>query len=346
MKQLLQLRVNARGLLEVFAALAALGTVTALCGEAGWLFELATHFRLQYALALILAAALWPLLPRPQAAVARGIGRRYGFPVGCLVAAAIDLAVLWPYIGVRVPAEPEPARASGKVRIVALNVHTGNARHDLVESFLRASEADVILLTEVDERWLTQLAGLTNRWPHRLVEPRDDNFGIALFSRWPLAHERVMTLGLAELPSLEAQVCLPDRRLWLLGTHPVPPANATHAAWRDDQLAAVGQRAGELSGPRVLLGDLNATPWSPAFRRLEARSGLGDSLRGRGYQASWPVGVPLFGIPLDHALVSPDIRVLSRRLGPSVGSDHRPLVLELVWPEQPDSTTPGPEPTG
>lgn len=332
MKQLLQPRVSARGLVEVFAGLAALGTLGAFGGDLAWLLELTTHFRLQYAIALFLAAALWPLIPSIPGPAGRGIASRFGFPLGCLGLAVINLAVLQPYLRFRTP--PAPAETPGEIRIrlVALNVHTGNARHDLVEAFLRASEADLVLLTEVDDRWLTQLAGLTNRWPHQLRQPRDDNFGIALFSRWPWTEARIITLGEAELPSLEARIVRGGRRLWVIGTHPLPPGNPAQSAARDDQLAAIARRAAELEGPRVLAGDLNATPWSPVFRRIEQRSGLRDTLRGRGYQASWPAAFPLFGIPLDHALVSSDVRVLDRRLGPRVGSDHRPLLLELSLP--------------
>lgn len=68
------------------------------------------------------------------------------------------------------------------------------------------------------------------------------------------------------------------------------------------------------------------------FRRLLARSGLIDTLRGRGYQPTWPGHfVPLW-IPLDHCLVSPDLTVLDRRVGPHVGSDHRPVIVDLAFP--------------
>jgi len=39
--------------------------------------------------------------------------------------------------------------------------------------------------------------------------------------------------------------------------------------------------------------------------------------------------VPLLGIPIDHCLVSPEIIVTKRSVGPSVGSDHYPVIIDF-----------------
>jgi endonuclease/exonuclease/phosphatase (EEP) superfamily protein YafD len=42
----------------------------------------------------------------------------------------------------------------------------------------------------------------------------------------------------------------------------------------------------------------------------------------------------LLSIPIDHCLISPDIKVVNIRTGPNVGSDHRPLITDLIIPEK------------
>ena len=79
----------------------------------------------------------------------------------------------------------------------------------------------------------------------------------------------------------------------------------------------------------VLLGDLNCTVWSPYFGRLVRDSGLKDSSRGWGVQPSWPAGNWLLRIPIDHCLHSPEVRVVRRGIGPDVGSDHFPVIVEM-----------------
>lgn len=42
-----------------------------------------------------------------------------------------------------------------------------------------------------------------------------------------------------------------------------------------------------------------------------------------------PKGCPIPLIPIDHFLLSPDVKVVSREVGPEVGSDHRPVTIDV-----------------
>ena len=83
-------------------------------------------------------------------------------------------------------------------------------------------------------------------------------------------------------------------------------------------------------GPKILLGDLNITPWSYFFGRLLRTANLRDPSVGIGFKTTWPVGQILLRIPIDHCLVSPEIAVEDRRVGTDVGSDHFPLVVDFA----------------
>jgi endonuclease/exonuclease/phosphatase (EEP) superfamily protein YafD len=80
----------------------------------------------------------------------------------------------------------------------------------------------------------------------------------------------------------------------------------------------------------ILFGDLNVTPWSPYFADLLKHGGLKDTSQGRGLFGSWPSWLPGLRIPLDHCLTSPAILVADKRLGPKVGSDHLPMMIDLI----------------
>jgi endonuclease/exonuclease/phosphatase family metal-dependent hydrolase len=82
----------------------------------------------------------------------------------------------------------------------------------------------------------------------------------------------------------------------------------------------------------VLLGDLNLTPYAPAFARLVAESGLRDALDGVAWRPTWQAGFWPLALPIDHVLVPRGACVVGHEIGPDVGSDHRPLRVTLQLP--------------
>lgn len=309
------------GLLEVGAVLACLATLTGFLGRLWWILELTSHFRLHLALSLGALAAVWAMK------------RRWRMTAICGAAAAANallvLFLLW-------PAGKPVATAGPRLRLVALNVHTANERSDLVREFLRRTDADVILLMEVNERWMDALKSLRTNYPQVIAEPREDNFGIALFSRLPLTNGAVVEFGKAEVPSIAATIAVGGQNIFLLGTHPLPPGSAETARRRNEQFQEIAARLRRCARPAIVLGDLNSTPWSPYFSELLRDSGLKNTSQGRGLFGSWPAWLPSARIALDHCLVSTSIRVLNQQLGPRVGSDHLPVMIDLQIP-MPDS---------
>jgi endonuclease/exonuclease/phosphatase family metal-dependent hydrolase len=84
--------------------------------------------------------------------------------------------------------------------------------------------------------------------------------------------------------------------------------------------------------PMILVGDLNALPRSPTYRRFARR--LGDAqcaLRARRPRGTYPVSLPLLRI--DHVFVGDAIEVLNvevlRTPLTRIASDHLPLVVDL-----------------
>ena len=245
-----------------------------------------------------------------------------------LVGALLNTIVLWPWL---LPSSA-PSPAGTAFRVMVLNVNTENTQHERVIAEIRRVKPDVLLLMEVDTRWLHALRELTNSLPHTVLAPREDNFGIALFSQHALAGPGVMELGEAGVPSIVTTAEVGERRLLIVGSHPLPPGSPENAKLRNEQLDKV---AGAVAGqklPAVVMGDLNVTPWSPHFRQLEQSASLRDTSRSTGWRPTWPTWFPPLWIPLDHCLVSPELVVAARFIGDKVGSDHYPVIVDFVLP--------------
>lgn len=219
-----------------------------------------------------------------------------------------------------------------RLRVVTANVLFSHGRPSALERELLSYDADVLVLVEVSRRWAERIdaAPMRERYPHRRMEVHDGPRGIALLSRFPFARARTIALG--DVPAIEADIELERHRLRLLGVHFVPPTDSTRAATWHRQFHTVARRLQAARGPRIALGDFNATPHASGIVLLE-RLGFRDAhlALGRGLAATWPNGTsyapPLL---LDHVLGSPEIGFTSVREGRGIGSNHRPVIADLA----------------
>ena len=227
--------------------------------------------------------------------------------------------------------EVDRAKVAGNfaLHVLSLNVRMSNRNTLAVLEHVMAADADVVFLIEVDQQWLKALTLLRSKYPYSVENPRSDNFGVALFSRIPWTTAEVLSLGAAQLPSIEARMVHQGHEFVLIGTHPLPPEGRRYARLRDDQLRQLAERVARLKEPALLLGDLNATPWSAGMRIVMSK-GLGFRSLSPPWTPTWRAG-SIFAIPIDHALGTSPLVVTGRSIGPDVGSDHRSLNYSVSW---------------
>ena len=287
-------------------------TVTGFLGGWWWVFDLFAHFRVQCFVSLALVALV--LLA----------GRRFRPALVFSGFAAANLAVILPfYVG------GGADQAGPTTRAVLFNVNSNLGDPAQVADLLRGCDADIVVLEELSARWTTALRAVLKDYPHATLEAREDSFGIGLLTRLPVNKAETVYIGPAGVPSFIAELRANDALITVIATHALPPAGPRYARLRDEHLAEIPGLVEEAAGPVLLLGDLNATPWSHAFRRLLRRSGLRDSMRGHGVQNTWPTGNPLLRIPIDHCLHSDAVEIVDRERGPKAGSDHFPLIVDF-----------------
>lgn len=287
-------------------------SVLGLAGRLWWFLDLFAHFRMQLGVALVMCVAVSWFLRQPRVTLLASMFSLFNF------------IVVAPQLVYQPTAE---ARGRDTVRLVHVNINNYNRELESALEFFLETDPDVLVIVEANERWMGALEPLKERLPHVFLETHG-RFGVALLSRYPMAAQSVYFTP--HNPSIVAVIDTPYGPLRVVGTHPRSPASARRARRRNAQLDAIASFIRGGSEPTVLLGDLNTTPWGHAFRALVAESELRDTSRGVGFQWSWPASFWPLAIPIDHALVSEDVRVLDRRMGPSIGSDHLPLVLDIV----------------
>jgi len=173
-------------------------------------------------------------------------------------------------------------------------------------------------------------------YPYSQVEARPDNFGVAFYSRFSLEQSEIRRYGHFDLPSVVAHLRIDDVPVTFIVTHPVPPKSESLTLNRNIQMSEISNFIAEQDGALILAGDLNATSWSPFLREWLHISQLRDSRRGFGVQPTWPTFNWIFLVPIDHILIMPDVQVHHREVGPNIGSDHYPLLLEFSLSDNDD----------
>jgi endonuclease/exonuclease/phosphatase (EEP) superfamily protein YafD len=280
--------------------------------------ELASHFKVQYliASAACLLASLF-----------------YGEP-GWAVVAAIGVTINWATIA---PWYPGRKKTSGnrsgrrRVRLILANVNHRNTARERFITFAQERAPDVLVVQEVNELWRESLQALHSMYPFSEELPKGGGSGMALYSRFPF--ERLTT----NFPEGDARPCILARMdidgssVSLLSIHPRTPIRNDRYKLRNESLAIAADCLRDAPAPKICVGDLNITQWSPYYRSFVERTMLVNVRKGFGPLPTWPTFLffKWLMLPLDHCLVSDDIHVADVKTGESIGSDHLPLIVEL-----------------
>ena len=221
------------------------------------------------------------------------------------------------------------------------NVRFNNSQHTTIANSLQHSNADVLVIIELSPDLRQSLTSqLSTDYPHTLwADQPSGAFGIGLLSRLPLRNPQINSFGtppdrrdLPRIPAISVDVQTPAGPVHLIAMHCMPPIGQVNFQLRSRQLAdaATAARKRQVDTPLLLVGDLNLTPWAPAFHDLLHHSQLINPASGCGIEPTWNAG-PRYpcGLLIDHILHSPQLTCLNRRILPPINSDHRPVLARF-----------------
>ena len=168
------------------------------------------------------------------------------------------------------------------------------------------------MFEEVTPAWDDELELLRDEYPYWISEPQRDHTGIAILSKIPDNEVEITVIGQNSPPSIVSRFDLAGSRVMLIATHPAPPFGHIAMETKKRHFEALAGLIDSHEGVVIVLGDLNMTSRSSLFQWFINKTDLKDSRLGYGLQATYPAGLSLLGIDLDHALVSSGITVYYR----------------------------------
>jgi endonuclease/exonuclease/phosphatase (EEP) superfamily protein YafD len=303
-------------LLVVCAAIVVIVNVAPLGARLFWMFELTTHFRVQY---VVVTAAVLALA---------ALRRRWAMVAALAVAGAISVAAVLPYVPRSLGPAAVAVPSDAPLKVLTVNVSYRQFKERRLLEIVREANPDVVVVQELTPHAERVLGDLDTAFPHFRKFPAERQYGIGLWSRYEL--ESGETIALGRLPAIEARVRGPSGTFTVIGVHLSAPMTRRRAAARNQQLAELAARAAAVQGPLIVAGDFNTTPYSPFFADFLQAAGVTDSRRGRTISTSWPTMLRLAGIPIDHVAVNAGFSILSHRRLPDFESDHFGALVEVA----------------
>lgn len=246
---------------------------------------------------------------------------------------ALGVGALWTTLQAFPSSTPSAQASEGAAeratyKLMQLNLLFNNPAPEKVLSLIGRASPDVILLEEASSEWKPFIALLSARYPYSIVcdSPRRVG-GVAIVSRRPFAVDTTPAC-LDEGMMARATLDLGGQVLDVAALHLLWP-------WPFEQPAQLDRLVpilGTLGETAILAGDLNATTWSAAVRRVEAAGGLAH-LTGIG--PTWLTDLlpyalrPYIGLPIDQVMRKGEVAILAVRTLEPAGSDHLPLMVEF-----------------
>lgn len=293
---------------------ATVATILGFFGSAWWLFDFAANYRAHLATVLLIVGLVYALL------FSKAIGLMF------IAVAVVNALVILPLYTESPAAAAKPEQG---LTIVSFNVAQRASLRDQTFRWLDTVEADLVLLADATDAWVAD-EEYADRYSSQIDIPPDRTVGITVYSNKAVTAELVRASSARDY-AVRIETSINDQPIVVYAVQSRGATNSTDAALRDEYLIDITRMVNDETLPTVVVGGLGASPWSHAFRDLETEADLTNSLRGYGIQATWPADHWAFlRIPIDHLLHSSELTTVDRYLGPSLGVDHRPIVVRLA----------------
>ncbi len=235
------------------------------------------------------------------------------------------------------PLGPDPLDGCGRLVFVNANHPPRERAGDVIESIL-ALDPEVVVVTNpgwLASAWRTRVGAddAGSPWRVRWVNP------VMVVTRGGSATLRTVVRA-GEVAAVWARFDSATTRR--LGVDEVlvldlPSDQTVNRGDLVDELARLIEWdvAGSGRRPRLVLGDLNLTPRTPALGRLVPGMRDAFSQHGVGWGGTWPRTRPL--VRIDFVLSAEDVPVRSVRMFDPGAGNHRGIVVELELSGEPGS---------
>jgi endonuclease/exonuclease/phosphatase (EEP) superfamily protein YafD len=267
-------------------------------------------------------------------------------PYSVLPLTIAAVIVLGPLMGLCLNLQKTHPTSGNVVRILTCNVNANNFNRSKLSNLIKEYDPHIISLQECPSELKLDLSPDWNMICQG---------GLGIFSRFNLnlGRQRCYPHESPRAWFLQCHAMTPWGRLTFLSVHLPSPRYALQAVIdrhlllnpsrkrllmeeTDLREAASMEASSEVyaaADPVIIAGDFNMPVESSIYRKFWSGFTNAFSKGGMGYGWTWREEVKgiKMGVRIDHVLVKKGTRVLNCKVGPDIGSDHRPLLAEVEF---------------
>lgn len=255
----------------------------------------------------------------------------------------VSVIPLWALVGFNIPqgAVANSTDKNGTIRVMTCNMHSCRIDPPALEDFIQDQEPQIVVLQNWDGAKNSLLAHqpdwkfhhsrahfLASRFPIILSQElgEDSRGEQAAAMRYDLETPQ----GMISVFSLHMATNRDGFQRLVKGAETESIQDNSNRRLR--QARYLDTMVKRVKGPAIVMGDFNTPRESPHFQLTW--SGLRDAHT----LAGWGLGYTFYGdgtmVRIDHILTTSHWDVSSCRVGPFVGSPHRPVVADLHWTDR------------
>ncbi len=265
--------------------------------EPGWFVAAADSLRIPYAVFLVIFITIF------------FIRSNYALTTAGVIALLILGPGIWPYFKTssETPLQKKEEAAKENTEadfsVLHFNVKENNKNISSVAESALESNADIVSMQELKETNLQIVDSmLINKYPYSLSDITIKGFGLTIYSKFPIEDKLVITEH--GFPMLTGKIKLDEKYIYFISATTSTPTNDAGYQKQTKQFKLIAEYAQKINGRLIVMGDMNAVPWSEQVKDLLEVTKLKDSRKD--LSGTYPAQSPL-QIPIDYIFHSADL---------------------------------------
>ena len=288
-----------------------------------WFFRIADYLRVQLIGLLLIMLVIGFTL--------EGENTIYNNAIFALLLVSIlhHLIIIFPYVFIK---NKSVLFSENKLSLLSVNVLQKNKNYDGLIKMIKEVNPDILLTMETNKKWEKALSEIELDFEHTYKIPKENRYGMHLFTKLKVEECKVHYLISEEHPSIEIRLKDKENNEFVFwGIHPPPPSPTEKptSKQKEAELMKVAKSIRKHQLPTIVSGDFNTVCWSKSSKQFAKLSNLADARLKRGIYGTFPAQFWFLRFPVDLLYHSESIVITKLKTLPPWGSDHLPLFSEF-----------------